>query len=160
MKILIVSDTHRHNENLKKVIERTSPIDLMIHLGDSEGTEDAIREMAGCPVEIIAGNNDFFSGLKKEISTVIGKYKVFMTHGHQHFLSSGYESLINGSKGADIIMFGHTHKPVIFMKNGKIVLNPGSISYPRQEGRVPSYIIMELDKKGDAHFTLNYLENL
>lgn len=159
MKILIVSDTHRHNDILKKVIDRTSPIDLLIHLGDSEGTDEAIREMAGCPVLIVAGNNDFFSGLKKEISTVIGKYRIFLTHGHQHNLSSGYESLIKSSNGADIIMFGHTHKPLIFMKNGIVVLNPGSVSYPRQEGRLPSYIIMELDKNGEAHFNLNYLEN-
>lgn len=160
MKILIVSDTHRHNENLKHIIERTAPIDLLIHLGDSEGTEDAIFKMSPCPVEMVAGNNDFFTGLKREIHTVIGKYKVFLTHGHQYFLSSGYDSLIKNSKDADIIMFGHTHRPVIFMKDGKVILNPGSVSYPRQEGRVPSYIIMELDKNGEAHFTLNYLENI
>ncbi|MFT4007068.1 MAG: YfcE family phosphodiesterase, partial [Lacrimispora sp.] len=28
---------------------------------------------------------------------------------------------------------------------------------PRQEGRRPSYMIMELDDKGEAHFTLNFL---
>ena len=33
MKILIVSDTHRKDDNLKKVIEETSPIDMLIHLG-------------------------------------------------------------------------------------------------------------------------------
>ena len=39
MKILIVSDTHRKDDNLKKVIEKTSPLDMLIHLGDAEGSE-------------------------------------------------------------------------------------------------------------------------
>ena len=42
MKILIVSDTHRRNENLKMVLERSGPLDLLIHLGDGEGSEALI----------------------------------------------------------------------------------------------------------------------
>ena len=38
-----------------------------------------------------------------------------------------------------------------------IALNPGSLSYPRQEGKRPSYIIMDLDKKGEATFEIEYL---
>lgn len=60
MKILIISDTHRKHENLLKVLERECPVDLLIHLGDAEGYEDYIAEQAGCPVEVVAGNNDFF----------------------------------------------------------------------------------------------------
>lgn len=37
MRILIVSDTHRRDENLKEVIRRTGPLDMLIHLGDAEG---------------------------------------------------------------------------------------------------------------------------
>ncbi len=66
MKILIVSDTHRQHESLKKVLKKVGKIDKMIHLGDIEGYEEYIRELAGCPVEMVAGNNDFFSPLEKE----------------------------------------------------------------------------------------------
>ena len=38
-----------------------------------------------------------------------------------------------------------------------ITLNPGSLSYPRQEGRQPSYAIMEIDREGKVHFTIAYL---
>ena len=37
------------------------------------------------------------------------------------------------------------------------VINPGSLSYPRQPGRKPSYIMMELEREGEAHFTIHYL---
>ena len=59
-------------------------------------------------------------------------------------------------------MYGHTHRPYyeIDKKAGDkdlIVLNPGSLSYPRQDGHKPSYMLMELDDSGVAHFTLNFL---
>ena len=60
MKILIVSDTHGHEKNLETVIEKTVPVDLFIHLGDIEGHEDYIEALAGCPVHMVSGNNDFF----------------------------------------------------------------------------------------------------
>ena len=82
MKVLIVSDTHRRHGNLETVLENVGKMDLLIHLGDAEGEEDYIEAIAGCPVEIIAGNNDFFSNLDKEKVILLGKYKVLLTHGH------------------------------------------------------------------------------
>ena len=67
MKILIVSDTHRRHHALETVLEKVKPIDMLIHLGDSEGYEDYIEALADCPVEIVAGNNDFFSRLDREL---------------------------------------------------------------------------------------------
>lgn len=60
MKILIVSDTHRKNENYMRVLQKVGTLDLVIHLGDIEGSEYIIQEAADCPVEMVAGNNDFF----------------------------------------------------------------------------------------------------
>ncbi len=60
-------------------------------------------------------------------------------------------------RGIDIVMYGHTHKPVVDIDEDVIAVNPGSLAYPRQEGRRPSFLIMDLDKDGNAHFTINYL---
>lgn len=160
MKVLIVSDTHKHHENLIRVLEREGKIDLMIHLGDAEGYEDDIADMAGCPLEIVAGNNDFFSALPREKEIEIGKYKVLITHGHYYYVSAGVEDIKKDAAGRnmDIVMFGHTHRPLLEHGKGIIALNPGSISYPRQEGKKPSYAVMELDKNGEAHFSIKYLE--
>ena len=38
-----------------------------------------------------------------------------------------------------------------------ITLNPGSMTYPRQSGRQPSYMVMTLDKEGKASFEIKYL---
>lgn len=60
MRVLIVSDSHRYNENLFRVLAQTGPYDMLIHCGDVEGSEHIISEKAGCPVEMVQGNNDFF----------------------------------------------------------------------------------------------------
>ena len=44
MKILIVSDTHRKDGNLYDVIEKEKPFDMLIHLGDAEGSEHVIAD--------------------------------------------------------------------------------------------------------------------
>ena len=149
MKILVVSDTHRKLENLKVILEREQPMDLLIHLGDAEGDEDSIAEMAGCRLEIVAGNNDFFSNLPREKELRIGSYRVLITHGHYYYVSAGIADIEReaAAQGYDIVMFGHTHRPVIDYTRDVIALNPGSLSYPRQEGRRPSYIMMDLDKE-------------
>ena len=82
MKVLIVSDTHRQNENFMRVMDREEPIDLLIHCGDIEGSEYLISRRAGCPVHMVAGNNDFFSDLPREKEFQIGKYKVLLVHGN------------------------------------------------------------------------------
>lgn len=160
MRILIISDTHRRDENFRKIINRLGTLDMVIHLGDVEGSEDIIKEAAGCRVEMVAGNNDFFSELPTEKTFCIGKYRVWITHGHRYYIGMGNEMIKQEAvaQGMDIVMYGHTHRPVIDISSKVIAINPGSLSYPRQENKKPSYIIMELDSKGDAHFALNYVE--
>ena len=160
MKVLVVSDTHGQDNNLIKILEKIGKIDLVIHLGDIEGSEELLKEWAGCPAEMVSGNNDFFSDLEKEKEITIGKYKVLLTHGHYYGVSLGTEQLKKEAKarGIDIAMFGHTHRPVIDAANDLVVLNPGSLSYPRQDDRRPSYVIMDLDDQGEVHFTINYIE--
>lgn len=159
MKVLIVSDTHRHNENFVKAVERTAPIDLVIHCGDIEGSELFISQAAGCPVQMVAGNNDFFSELPGELTFKIGALQVWVTHGHHYYVSMGTEFIIEEARarGVDVVMYGHTHRPSIEYSAGIVALNPGSLSYPRQDGRRPSYIVMETDRFGEWHFDIRYL---
>lgn len=160
MKILIVSDSHGRIYNFSKIIDKVGPLDMVIHLGDFEGHEDEIELLSNCTTQFISGNNDFFSSLDKEKVISIGGYTVFMTHGHRYGVNSGIDRLVCIGKehGANIVMFGHTHKPLLEKVDGIYVVNPGSISQPRQEGRLASYIIMEIDRFGDVHFTLNFVE--
>ena len=158
MKVLIVSDTHKKNENYFYVLEKEKP-DLVIHCGDAEGSEYALTKAADCPVEIVLGNNDFFSELPRELMLDIGPYKVWVVHGHNYYVSMGNENLKREAveRGADIVFYGHTHRPVIDMDDDVIAVNPGSLSYPRQEGRRPAYALMEMDDRDELQFSLHYI---
>lgn len=157
MKVLIVSDTHRKNENYFKVLELVKP-DLVIHCGDVEGSEYALTQAADCPVQLVLGNNDFFSCLPRELELKLGAYKVWVTHGHNYCVSMGNEVIRReaAARGMDIVMYGHTHKPVVDRKGSVMAVNPGSLSYPRQEGHRPSYIVMNVEEE-DIRFDVEYL---
>ncbi|MDD3416525.1 MAG: metallophosphoesterase [Lachnospiraceae bacterium] len=159
MKILIISDSHRKNENIEEVLNKEKPIDFLIHCGDAEGSEYVIGAMAECPMEIVLGNNDFFSNLSKEREFQLGKYHIWLTHGHYYYVSMGVETIMEEAraKGVDVVIFGHTHKPLIEQRDGVIALNPGSISYPRQEGRRPSYIVINQDENDEFKIKIKYL---
>lgn len=160
MKVLIVSDTHKQNFNFYEVVDTVGPLDMIIHCGDAEGSEYEFESMVNCPIHVVAGNNDFFSRLPGELELMIGKYKVMITHGHQYYVSMGNQILKDEARtrGIDIVFYGHTHRPVIDIGPEVTVINPGSLSYPRQEGRQPSYVLMDIDREGEAHFTLRYVE--
>lgn len=159
MKVLIVSDTHKIHTNFDLAVKAAGRIDLLIHLGDVEGQEDYIINAVSCPVHIVGGNNDFFSDLPREEEFFIAGYHVFITHGHNYFVGLAEERLIEEARGrgADIVMYGHTHRPIIEQLEDLVVLNPGSLSYPRQEGRRGSYIIMDVDTEGRAAYELKFL---
>ncbi len=165
MKILIASDTHRRDGNMQTVIEREAPFDMLIHLGDAEGSEDLItswclEQNELCKVHMVRGNNDFFSALPRDKEIKIGKYSVFLTHGHFYNVSVGTARLLDEAKDrkAQIVMYGHTHRPQLAVRDGVRIINPGSLSFPRQDGRRGTYLIMELDAAGEAHYRQQYLD--
>ena len=163
MRVLIVSDTHRHGENFYRALEEAEEVSLVIHCGDVEGQEyefeEAVREAYDCPIVIAAGNNDFYCNLRNDVEVQIGPYKALVTHGHNYYISMNNEFLKREAKarGYKMVFYGHTHRPVIDHKSGILAVNPGSLSYPRQEGRKPSYAVMEIDGAGKINVAIHYL---
>ena len=87
MKVLIVSDTHGHDENLERAVMMETPFDMLVHCGDVEGREIFIEALVDCPCCIVAGNNDFFSDLPREEEIELDGNKVLVTHGHYYGVS-------------------------------------------------------------------------
>lgn len=159
MRVLIVSDTHRKNDLYLKVLEQERP-DMVFHCGDVEGSEYLLTEAADCPVHIVLGNNDFFSNLPRELTVEIGPHRVWMVHGHNYYVSFGTEELLDEAmnRNVDVVFYGHTHRPLIEKHSGITILNPGSLSYPRQEGKKPSYARMEIEEGQETKYSILYCE--
>lgn len=160
MKALIISDSHGMRSSLEEVFARAGRVDMIIHLGDVYRDEEFIRQNAKCQVYMIAGNNDYNTSLKREEIIELGHYKALLTHGHKYYVNYGTDAIAEEGHtiGMDIVMFGHTHIPMIKQENGLFLINPGSLAYPRQANRKRSFIIMELDREEKLHFSLDYLD--
>lgn len=160
-KILVVSDNHRKLDNIYQLLEENPDISYFIHLGDSEGCEDAIRTHLpkGCESYFVQGNNDFFAYLPKEIEMRLGKERLFLTHGHLYGVGFDLQGLADEARARNCSMalFGHTHRPFSRMVNGVLCINPGSINFPRQDNRKPSYAMFYLDKKGNLRTEAKYI---
>lgn len=161
MRILVISDSHGKNDDVKQVLEQVGAIDMFIHLGDIERGPEYIRELAGCECHMISGNNDYDIHLPNQDSFMIADKKVFITHGHRFYVGSGVERLREYAvdNGYDIVMFGHTHMPFLDIGEDVTILNPGSISYPRQDGRKHTFMMIEVDKKGEFHYSQGLLKS-
>ena len=159
MKVLIVSDTHGRDENLERAGMMETPFDMLVHCGDVEGREIFIEALVECPCCIVSGNNDFFSDLPREEEIEIDGNKVLVTHGHYYGVSMDISGVAEeaASRDCQAVFFGHTHKPVIEKIDGVLAINPGSLSYPRQHGRRPSYAVLETDSDGKMNVEIRYL---
>lgn len=157
MKLLLVSDTHGKDERLIEALKIEKP-DFLCHMGDLEGSEDDIRGMAKCPLAMVAGNNDYWSDLNPEVAFELEGFKIFMTHGHYYYAHAGNEQLKSAGRrvGADIVLFGHTHRPTLEFDEDIVVANPGSLTFPRQEKRRPSYMVLYLEKGKKPVFETKY----
>jgi putative phosphoesterase len=78
---------------------------------------------------LLKGNCDFGDGETEGFIELAGK-KIFFTHGHTYSVKNDYDySTLRDkgrSMGADIVLFGHTHKPFSDYRNNIYFLNPGS----------------------------------
>ena len=161
MRIVIISDTHGSLENLRTVLAEAGPFDYLIHCGDVEGQEEEIRQMARCRCTFVRGNNDYASDLPDFDCVTLGELRLLVTHGHRAGIAYSVAKARQAAReaGCRAVLYGHTHLPLIDTSvPDTVVINPGSLTYPRQNGCKPSYAVMEDDRMGRWHYRLAYLD--
>lgn len=143
MKIFVTSDTHGRIDKVEEVWSRLTDVDLVVHLGDYE--RDALRLQSVLQTEVVSvkGNMDgsYSADDYKIVETEFGK--LFLTHGHMFNVKASPLSLIYKAQEEDCkaALFGHTHRPVYEDAGGLYLVNPGSLSQPR-DGTEGSYAII------------------
>jgi putative phosphoesterase len=75
-----------------------------------------------------------------------------LVHGHQRWSwdeQKWHEKLRKWGidNNADVVIFGHSHREIIDTSEKPYLVNPGSITWPRNEWMKPSYLIIETSKK-------------
>ncbi|MCR5419517.1 MAG: metallophosphoesterase [Lachnospiraceae bacterium] len=160
MKILIVSDSHGYDDNMWNAIHKEEPVDMFIHCGDIEHLPNDLKEYFSCPVYVIKGNNDYALNLPEVERFKILDLEVLLIHGHHYNIYRNCEAMfyLGQENKVDIVMFGHIHIPVIDNFDGVTIVNPGSISLPRQANGLPSYIVMNIEKGKEPEYNVKYIE--
>lgn len=131
MKILILSDSHSTLRFMRCAVEKLKP-DAIVHLGDFWGDGEVIKEENPLiPFYQVPGNCDNYRMEHLEPETLCCKVcgvRLFMTHGHNHYVKSGLYHLKEDAKAsfADAALYGHTHRHYCKFEDGLWVLNPGS----------------------------------
>ncbi len=75
---------------------------------------------------------------------------MLLTHGHRYGCKAGTDQMkeLARANGAGLVLYGHTHIPMIDEHSGIKAMNPGSISQPRQEGHRPTYLVITIEDDG------------
>ncbi len=154
--LLILSDSHGHPACVEEALRRVRP-DGILFAGD--GLRDLARiglDRDGrgglpCPLWAVRGNCDWMCAplvvdgrsvdAPEEELLMWEGLRILLCHGHRYGVKSGLSVAIAhaASRGADILVFGHTHEPLerriapgemhggVAVEKPLLVFNPGSI---------------------------------
>ena len=133
MRIGVVSDTHNQLRNVRRIVElfNAARVDRVVHTGDITQAR-TLEVFAGLEASLVGvfGNNDERDSLRAAareagirleeppLSLEWHERRLLVVHD-PHFLRD--EDLA----AHDVVLHGHTHRPVHERRHGALVFNPG-----------------------------------
>lgn len=159
MKIVVVSDTHMPRMSKKlpdRLIAELADADAILHAGDWTSADVYTMLAAYAPTYGVSGNNDGPElrkrfGLKKLLK--LGGCTIGLIHGHGINKSIATETrAVEAFRGQrlDVIVYGHSHIPVLKRIGKTMILNPGSPTDKRRQPQYSFAIMRIVDGKVDA----------
>src|SRR5918994_4317523 len=140
MLVGLISDTHGLMR--PEALEALSGVDVILHAGDvgSASVLDALWAVA--PVHAVRGNVDMTGGeLRDFLSLQLDGARIHVSHGDE--LGSPTPAALAARYDADVIVFGHTHRPVVTHVGPTLVINPGAAG-PARFNLKPSVALLTL----------------
>jgi putative phosphoesterase len=126
MRLGIIADTHGMLR--PEVFQVFREVDRILHAGDIGSPETLAELEAIAPVTAVWGNTDGFDLrriLPEIVETEIEGCRFLLLHGHQ-FGSPSPEAINRAYPEAEVIIYGHTHRPLLTVVDQVVtVMNPG-----------------------------------
>ena len=129
MKILVMSDSHGNRPAMINAVEKEHPQQVLF-LGDGLRDVDVLQEKFPLlPIFTVPGNCDYGSFDEPERLIEIRGVRILMMHGHTRNVKYGTLSACYAAReaGAQILLYGHTHRPLVDYDGSLYVMNPGTI---------------------------------
>ena len=136
----LISDTHGLVR--PEVFDALAGVELILHAGDvGDGVLEELSAIA--PVRAVYGNTDWSGDprLAAELNETFDGVRVHVSHGHE--LGAPTPGKLLAAYDADVLVYGHTHRPLLVRADGRWVVNPGAAG-PRRFDIEPSVARMRL----------------
>jgi putative phosphoesterase len=141
----LISDTH--GKLRAEVFTHFAGVSRVLHAGDI-GNIDILVELAAiAPVDAVIGNTDgdlVRQNVAPEVTLSVEGRTIILVHGHE-LGSPTPAKLAAAYPDADIVVFGHTHKPTHERIGRQRFVNPGSAGAPRF-GLRPTIGVLTIDQ--------------
>lgn len=120
----LISDTHGLLR--PSVHDALAGVELILHAGDVGGSSILDELSLIAPVKAVFGNTDppDDPGLVPEIVMEIGGLRIHVSHGHE--VGSPTPARLAERYDADVVIYGHTHRPLVTQHDGRTFVNPGA----------------------------------
>jgi hypothetical protein len=143
MRIGVVSDTHNHLENVRRIVEifNAARVDRVVHTGDiTQAKTLAAMARLDAPMCGVFGNNDLerpaleracaehaLDFVDPPLSLVWAGRRIVVVHDPKDLSPAALG-------GVDVALHGHEHRLVAEQRHGALVFNPGECA-----GHIPGY---------------------
>ena len=148
MKVLVLSDSHGRPDALRRAIEAENP-QALLFLGDGLSDAEKMREEYPLlPIFTVPGNCDWGSLDEPERLIELDGVRILMLHGHTRGVKYNGMNAYYAAKemGAQVLLYGHTHRPMVDYDGTTYSMNPGSIRYTGTYG----VLLLENGKVADC----------
>jgi putative phosphoesterase len=137
----LVSDTHGlFRPQIASVL---AGVEMILHAGDVGGSAvlEALAKIA--PTEAVYGNVDDPDdpALARERTLMLGGVTIHVSHGHE--VRRPTPELMLARYHHDVVVFGHTHRSVVYRAPPRLCVNPGAAG-PRRFDLRPSIARMTI----------------
>jgi putative phosphoesterase len=154
MVIGLISDTHSLVR--PEVFDALRGVELILHAGDVGGPSVLDQLSVIAPVRAVSGNTDPSDDphLEASVDLDAAGLSIHVSHGHE--VGSPTPARLFARYAADIVVYGHTHKPLIERAGRRLAINPGAAG-PRRFNLKPSVARLTI-AGGNADVEIVWLE--
>lgn len=151
IRIAVVSDSHGDFRHVGRLRTAIGKVNWLLHAGDHIYDAPRIANSLGIDpsrVRAVAGNCDMPARGPVHQVVELDGVRILLTHGHPYGVKETHQRILykGAEEGASVVIFGHSHVPLMVEERGILLFNPGSLSLPRIPGDPPTAGILEIDK--------------
>jgi putative phosphoesterase len=144
--ITVISDTHGNRKALEKMDGIFAESDMIIHLGDTSGDGNIIKNKYPDKTYLLNGNCDFMKIGQDKLVLQVEGVKIFACHGDAYGVKTMLSRLAYAAEeeGCNVALYGHTHIPREDVMGNVTLFNPGTLSRYSQQTYL--YLVIHGDK--------------